>query len=913
MARRSPSISDVNSLHQKVDGLMEKLLIIERSIHSKANSQRQTTGAKRRGKGRNQNEDVASPWVEPLMSLFIELKEYAQLLRSHVHAITSPRIESSLDIESESQELIDEQEIRLVATNENSISNIRHGPEESGFPNQAQTPSRAVPIDERHDREPRTRTSIVVQSEGTQRRNSGEGDGGDPHCNSRATADNIFGHSNDKEVLDEEATLIDGCTKTQVSPAVSQEKEDGIADASLSHKRPKRLGPSFGTCGEVERDGNSSMPLEHETGTGTDTTAANSTDFASAPSVFTLTATEMGEALISNLEKIVNRDDFRNEILVSRPAIDLSMFEAGLDVNTDDCQYVALKYASGPENEGFSYVHVSEHKSHFRWPNFADQVDVPTIEEAQTWLNNVITRPPDHTIPYYCGHAFGVPFQSPLNPGREILDDANLKDIHHPYFHIGGDKSAARFHWEDLSCIDSTGGRHGLRSANLVLAGVKIWILIAIHHTAKFRAFIDTNWPVDPCDYGVSHQNLLISPSRLRNEEIDFSIHIGCPGKLIVTHQCQYHLVVNMGPCIAQSINFKLVGDSLTCSEQVRCPKDGLSGYAEHHGAPIASLSRSLEGRRHTSVRSSPRKKLPSETRQAHLKASTGPETSQSRKRKNVNNRTDWHGSASGHETRRTKQRRVNDVVSPTPKSIEDFQQLAKAFETERLVVRTPALDKAQLPSARVFRFVCAILSRETLQMFSSIVESWNKRNQIFEPASRGQESPIERRATLLQTCVRGSGLMKYLCRHHQLHLIKEVDIHRKGRLRSDSTFKNELLNRTGLTSKNYEYHMAKGKKWRALCAISQGLLPYVPLSSNSFGINIQEVCFDEQELVDIRRLLDNDYARTLFRAGLAFQQAVEASRRVTLAWEGSVIDWGSLDETEVMSYFQIAEDNPAD
>ena len=177
------------------------------------------------------------------MSLFNELKGYAQFLRSDVHAITSLRIESSLDTESESQGLIDEQEIRLVVANENSISNIRSGLEDSGFPNQAQTSSRAVSTDERHDREPRTRTSTAVQSEGIPRRNSGEGDSGDAHCNSRATVDKSSGYSNDQEVLEKGATLIDGCTKTQPSPVVGQEKEDGIADASLSRGKTQHARP----------------------------------------------------------------------------------------------------------------------------------------------------------------------------------------------------------------------------------------------------------------------------------------------------------------------------------------------------------------------------------------------------------------------------------------------------------------------------------------------------------------------------------------------------------------------------------------------------------------------------------------------------------------------------------------------
>ncbi|KAM0229880.1 hypothetical protein ACHAP5_011518 [Fusarium lateritium] len=88
---------------------------------------------------------------------------------------------------------------------------------------------------------------------------------------------------------------------------------------------------------------------------------------------------------------------------------------------------------------------------------------------------------------------------------------------------------------------------HRLLSANQVIAGVKIWILMATHHTTKFREFVDQHWGLGPCGMAVAHQSLMISPARLRKEEIDFA---------------------NKGPCFAQSINFKLPGESLLCDRQ---------------------------------------------------------------------------------------------------------------------------------------------------------------------------------------------------------------------------------------------------------------------------------------------------------------------------------------------------------
>ncbi|CAF3656488.1 unnamed protein product [Fusarium graminearum] len=745
-------------LHQKIDGLIEKLAIIEKSIQSKVFSQKRPAKAKKRGKHGN-SEDLAQPaWVAPLMRSLDEVKEFAQLIQNDTH---------------------------------------RKPPNAGG------------------ESSP-TASAIPSEPEG------------------------LIAASNNSR--------IEAANDRTRSPSTTDITEHGpVGNTSQLNQELEDISKTIPNQPSAE-------PNPHP--------------------LFELAGTDMGEALVPKLETIIDRDDFYNEIMVPPPNIDVRMFKAALRINNDDCQYSAEKYTAGPEEEGHCFIRACRwDESLFMWPDFTQQVKIPSIEEARSWLNNVIHSPPKDVIPYYCGHAFSIPFQSPLNPGEEILNNPKLSDIHHPYFHIGADKSAARFHWEDLSCIDSNGHRHGLRSANLVLAGIKIWILIATHHTTKFRDFVNANWPLGPCDYGVSHRDLLISPARLEKEDINFSIHIGHPGKLIVTHQCQYHLVINMGPCIAQSINFKLPRDSLTCPELVLCPDDGLATYAPH-----LVLSDQLNKR--------------------------APEKS---KRKIIQpQRSKWHDAVPAHETSQNKRRRI---VSPVLKSFEELQSLGDSLANDSLVFKVPQLNKARLPSERVFRLVCAISSREALHLFSSITESWNQRSSILVDPAVENLGAVERRAIMLRNCTRGTHLMKYLSRHHQLYLEKEVDAHRNGRGRSDSSYKNGLLTRTGWTVKNYEYHIAKGKQWRVLCGIHGGLLPLLPFSSSSFGINVQE-CFDERELDDAHHLLDNQYVRTLSGAGLALQQAIEQSRSVKFAWDGATIDWDTLEEAQVMSYLQAAEDN---
>ncbi|KAJ0146551.1 Protein SERAC1 [Fusarium oxysporum f. sp. albedinis] len=44
------------------------------------------------------------------------------------------------------------------------------------------------------------------------------------------------------------------------------------------------------------------------------------------------------------------------------------------------------------------------------------------------------------------------------------------------------------------------------------------------------------------------------------------------PGNFIITQQAQHHMVINMGPCMTQSINFALAGDSLCSPNFIKCP-----------------------------------------------------------------------------------------------------------------------------------------------------------------------------------------------------------------------------------------------------------------------------------------------------------------------------------------------------
>ncbi|RSL44570.1 hypothetical protein CEP54_014618, partial [Fusarium duplospermum] len=244
----------------------------------------------------------------------------------------------------------------------------------------------------------------------------------------------------------------------------------------------------------------------------------------------TLSEADMGERLVEALGRI-KRDDSMHKISAPNLPIDLDILKKKFSAPNHDCQYAANTFVPGPEGEGYTNVHISERRSDFAWPDFSEEVAIPTKEEARKWLDDFCDNPPEKIIPYFSGHLDVPSHEHLLNPGPAILGRPELADLHRPYWHIGGDRSANRFHIEDYNCSEDK-RPYGLRSANLVLKGVKIWIGIKRHHTKKFEAFIARNWDCNGCSQHVGHQSLLIAPWRLEREGIDFVIEVQGPMEL---------------------------------------------------------------------------------------------------------------------------------------------------------------------------------------------------------------------------------------------------------------------------------------------------------------------------------------------------------------------------------------------
>jgi len=142
----------------------------------------------------------------------------------------------------------------------------------------------------------------------------------------------------------------------------------------------------------------------------------------------------------------------------------------------------------------------------------------------------------------------GLP-ESPLEAGTCLLSTLkHYPGIHSSYAYVSKNHTKFTLHVEDFY----------LKSANLLHAGAaKLWVIInpqCIHKLeGRLAELLDIQ---SRCSQFLRHKMLLLSPSFLRSWRIQFSVVIQQPGDLILIDSNAYHYGVNLGPNIAEAINY---------------------------------------------------------------------------------------------------------------------------------------------------------------------------------------------------------------------------------------------------------------------------------------------------------------------------------------------------------------------
>jgi len=131
---------------------------------------------------------------------------------------------------------------------------------------------------------------------------------------------------------------------------------------------------------------------------------------------------------------------------------------------------------------------------------------------------------------------------------RLLCTHKHYPGIHSPYAYISASVSVFALHVEDFF----------LKSANLLHAGApKLWVIIDPRYIHKLEGRLAEHMAVQPkCSQFLRHLEILPLPSLLQEWHIEFSVVLQQPGSLILIESSAYHYGVNLGPNLAEAINY---------------------------------------------------------------------------------------------------------------------------------------------------------------------------------------------------------------------------------------------------------------------------------------------------------------------------------------------------------------------
>lgn len=309
--------------------------------------------------------------------------------------------------------------------------------------------------------------------------------------------------------------------------------------------------------------------------------------------IFTLGLLDLGERLIPKLQTLTEDNNSTGKLLVE----DMGLTSTALVDAVQPLQSSGFDTQFEVEHrlDGAIWRLYTQPLNELQLPDLSN-VETPS-DDPERYLEDLCRNLPEGPIPYYVGPLSGSVAErlgSYFPSGDEVCQLGHVPGVSTLYGHVGEEASGTAFHCEDAN----------LRSYNLTLVGWKIWVLIRPHHTAQFEDLVRRLTECgDGCDQFVRHTSVVIPPSMLRAENIQFDIICSGPGEMVVTQPRQYHAVINRTASFAIATNFVLPNEDPIPKRLSLCSDDGLyhlehrmirklghakrKGYASHLEAPL--------------------------------------------------------------------------------------------------------------------------------------------------------------------------------------------------------------------------------------------------------------------------------------------------------------------------------------
>ncbi|SCO24404.1 unnamed protein product [Fusarium fujikuroi] len=636
---------------------------------------------------------------------------------------------------------------------------------------------------------------------------------------------------------------------------------------------------------------------------------------------FVLSREDMGEKMPETLYALLQNPEFKNPVKLNfideetgkeciRQAMELE--------NHPDVRYNLIT----PRARGGMKVTKSE-------PPSDDAAGLPTIDLDSslpyTPLDEAVTSRETRSVCHFagiidCDHP--IYKNTPLYSGPLLAGMANvLTHVNQTYTHFGGAGSATAMHKEDdrfLSC-------------NIVLFGLKKWVMIRKEETEKFEKWVCMYNKTSSYDQFVRHLNIFFDPEELEKAGIGYDIITHGPGELVVTQEYQYHQVFNVTPTLAIATNFLPSGvQPRVKSEQDRlkvCSLCGIGGLHGLEGFYVDWVDNNLG---------------PDGSQKRKLISGHG----SARRRKRTQG---WEPAVSARQTRQfTRQQKAEDRVANDRENVDGMEcmrretfnngtidnqgapqddgapddgmrHVMEELERNGQFVFIPQLSENTNPGTRVNRLAMAVLSKHAVEQFITVIKLSKQRPEDFRrtpivPLPEGantEQQIIELVAERIKIIAGDENKGNYytiLTRHNLFQFATRYAMLRGDRQHIRKDVLDMIVEISGCTKGTIQKRAQTGDRWKTVCGRltnGAGLLTFLPCRDSPFSVS--QSCYldlakekNAEDLCMFHRLLDHQYVRELCMIANKWFDAVDGGKELV---DVEDVDVQMLDKDKIIKH----------
>jgi hypothetical protein len=404
-----------------------------------------------------------------------------------------------------------------------------------------------------------------------------------------------------------------------------------------------------------------------------------------------------------------------------------------------------------------------------------------------------------------------------LSPGEGLkrIGGDQLRGVGTTYIYLCFGVSFSIMHGEDAK----------FRSMNLLRSGEhKLWLVVEPAYEKELERRMRQEFPrIADCSQAVRHLSRVITPSKLDEWKIPYSLDYCKPGEAIVTEPGAFHQVLNMGANYAIAINI-LYGSSLTVPKGYKfCEKS-----CDPHAITAAHLQLREKGRPLTEVQANKRARLSRDK-----------------------------------------------VTAVQPNIIPSKRKAISAEPQSRTPLVTPHMGS----------LVEAVCGKEAFHHLCSLIRSWRDRSKPLFEIDKGRPLAMQL-VNVIGILGERSLLTDFLDRLARVKLAEIIDDRKVGRLNADPRAITNLIRDlewkdTQKSRDKLHNYLKDGRRWKRICGKFDGLLCLIPPNREdkenprrASGRMYQELSDDD--IRHFHSLLDsNQLIEPMRRVGNTFQASL--------------------------------------